>query len=147
MKFLTLTIFLGISLLIQASETLYSIDVHHSLRIKNSFVSTAVASEGYITLIQKNRNQEQRSKNIKLNPEEFLTLKKALAAIDWKAVSKDKTSGLDGTSVKVSHNKKSYKFWTPAYNHKERGLTDIQHLILTTFTLAGLDSNGLPTSQ
>lgn len=147
MKFLIIIVLLVLSLLVQASETLYSIDVHHALRIKNSIVSTAVSSEGTLTLIQKNKNQKQSSKNIKLSPEAFLTLKKSLAIIDWKAVSKDKTVGLDGTSVKVSPNNKTYKFWYPEYEHKKRGLTNVQNLIFQTYKFAGLDSNGLPNSQ
>lgn len=72
-------------------------------------------------------------------------LKKALSAIDWKTVKKDRVKGLDGRGVFLSVSKEQEKsIWSPEIRTTERKLDTFLKAVETLLRLGGSGPDGMP---
>ena len=130
--------------LANAGEVIVSLDYHHSMRIVNSHVRIVIDSEGILALTAESRGKDKATTRLKIPGERVQQLKRELEGIDWQKVSADKSTGLDGTTVRISIGKQSASLWSPDYDSKKRGLVRMQKLIESILAAAGRDQYGMP---
>lgn len=127
-----------------AAEPVLSLDYHHSLRIPHSHVRITVDTHGRMTVVTESRGKDKATRQVPLPLKVFRDLKRDLDAIDWAKVSAEKTTGADGTLVRISFGNQSAVLWSPDYDSRKRGLGRVQRMIERIFDLAGLDRAGMP---
>ena len=144
MKHVATIIFFLTVALATAADPLVSLDYSHTLRIPNSRVQITVGSTGALTVTTESRGKDRATRTLQLPLKKFEDLQRDLDRIDWKKISADETTGLDGTSVRISYGQHSASLWSPDYNSKKRKLSSVQKAIEKIFDLGELDRTGMP---
>ena len=147
MRLIAAIFLLCFTMLASANESLVSMAYGHSMRIPHSRVEVVIDVNGALTVETESRGKNKKTSKIKLSPEEVKHLSGQLESLDWQKISADKTSGLDGTSVRVTSGKHTATLWSPDYDSKKRGLVQIQELIENIFDAAELDRTGMPKKK
>lgn len=144
MKCITSFIFLCFTMLASAGGPLVSMSYGNSLRIPNNRIEIAIDATCALTVETESKGRAKKTRRIQLSPEESAQLKAHLESIDWKELGKEKTKGLDGSSVSISYGGKAACVWSPDYETKKRGLVQFQKLTVKLFGMAGLKPDGMP---
>ena len=80
-----------------------------------------------------------------IDSEKFIELANDMLILSKIDLNKAMTGGLDGTECTIEFGQYgstvAYKFWTPDYNTKQRGLTDFLILCKKLIEVGGLKSN------
>lgn len=114
-----------------------------AMRIPNHKIEIRIEDTGKMSV----RTQDIRSTWVShektLEPAIIAALGEKLSAIDWNRVTRDKTTGLDGTTVEIDFRGKKAALWSPGHDSQKRGLSEIQQSIERIYQLAGLTREGL----
>ena len=130
-----------------AGDLLISVDYFHSMRIPNNHVSVKLDDSGNLTVLTETRDAKAETKKARISDAALTRFKESLTEIDWQIVSRDKVFGLDGTSVRIVYEDYEIKLWSPDYDSKDRGLSEVQEVIERLFDFADLNEAGMPKAK
>ena len=131
--------------------TFVTLEFWHSLRIPNHHIKIElknIRDEVSVDVLAESMSDDKkwnvfnRDTTFTISKEQYASI--LLRSVKLKEIDLEKASirGLDGTtcSLKIGHmNSISYRFWTPNYATKSRGLEDFLNLVEDILRIAGFD--------